>query len=103
MIQYINPAYILTVIGAGYVLTQSDIAKPLRMKVSKARDNIKNKPVKWLVDKLDGIVNCIYCASFWIGMALYSLIYQEISFNLIFQPLIVMGFLYVIKTAFTKN
>lgn len=93
--------YLLAVIGIGYFITLSDLCKPLRMKVS-ALNKKEIKGLKFFIDKLDGVVNCIYCASFWIGIGVYYLTYNEISRYTIFFSFSCMGLIYVVKNIFSK-
>ena len=46
------------------------------------------KLFKWLRDKHDfgGLFSCIYCLSFWIAIALYVMLYNEIE-----EPVYIMG------------
>ena len=95
--------YILTVIGMGYVLTLSDIAKPFRMRMSKINEEVYLQPFSWIFDKIDGVVNCIYCASFWIGMVVFYLMYGQVNRFLVLYAFSAMGAVYIIKTLFNKN
>ena len=92
--------YILTVIGIGYFITSSDLMKPFRMAVSKLNKDL-DLPFKWIVDKFDGVINCIYCCSFWLGIGVYyGMFIPESSY--IFYPFSVMCTIYVIKNIFPK-
>lgn len=94
--------YILTVIGIGYFVTQSDLLKPFRMAVSKLNRDLVF-PSSWLVNKFDGVINCIYCASFWIGVIVYQVVYLEISVYSVLYPFSAMGSIYVVKNLFSKD
>ena len=101
---YCYLVYLLTVIGIGYFVTQSDLIKPIRERVTTI--NVINKkfaPVNWLWDKFDGVINCIYCASFWIGLATYFVMYESFNRWTIFYAFSAMGSIYVIKNIFNKN
>lgn len=99
MTEYIY--YLLSTIGIGYVLTLSDLMKPLRMKVSEINEKDLGL-LNLLWDKLDGVVNCIYCASFWIGIIVYLLINKDFSIHTILYAFSVLGTIYTIKNIFTK-
>ena len=71
--------YILTVIGIGYFVSMSDLAKPFREWVAKINSTEKKyKMYEWIWDKLEGVTSCIYCASFWIGISVYYIMYDII-------------------------
>lgn len=91
--------YLLTVIGIGYFITQSDLVKPLRMRFSVLADFNKN----WFIQKLEGVFNCIYCFSFWNGLIVYILIYEDVSIHTVFSSFSVMGLLYVIHNLLNKK
>lgn len=91
--------YLLTVIGIGYLITQSDLVQPLRIRFSILAKAYNN----WFMRKLDGVINCIYCCSFWIGLPVYVLMYEDISFNVVFSAFSVMGLLYIIHNLFNKK
>ena len=96
--------YIFTVIGIGYFITESSLAKPFRMKVTKINDiNHRFKPVSWLFDKFDGVVNCIYCCSFWVGLGVYILMFEEISILTVLTAFSCMGVIYVVKNIHPKQ
>jgi hypothetical protein len=95
--------YLLTVIGIGYFLTTSDLAKPFREWVAKINEKkVKFKPLNFIWDKFDGVVSCIYCASFWIGIAVFFIINKQFNIDTIFNAFSVMGFIYVAKTISNK-
>jgi hypothetical protein len=96
--------YLLTVIGVGYFITQSSLVKPIRMKISKI-NAIEDKllPFNWFVDKLDGVINCIYCASFWIGLVVYFVMFLELNKWTVFYAFSAMGAIYVIKNLFSND
>jgi hypothetical protein len=102
MIKFIY--YILTVIGIGYVLTGSDLLQSFRDRVSVINAIQKKfKPVNWLWDKFDGVVHCIYCASFWIGVGVYFLMDYECAYlHAIFSAFSVLGTIYIVKNLFPK-
>jgi len=73
--------YILSVIGLGWFISESSLLKSFRMKVSvfKTKAEKEKYTLKWFIDKFDGVINCIYCCSFWVGIGVYFLI--EIKYN----------------------
>lgn len=91
--------YLLTVIGIGYFITQSDLVKSFRMGVSEFNKKNKDKKFKlnWPIDKFDGVINCIYCCSFWVGLAVYVGINREFELDTIFNAFSVLGTIYVVK------
>ena len=94
--------YILTVVGIGYFITLSELFKPIRVGVSAL--NEKNiKFIGWFIDKIDGVLNCIYCASFWIGIIVSFLLYEEFDMYTVFYGFSCMGFIYVVKNLFPKK
>jgi len=96
--------YLLTVIGVGYFITQSTLMKPIRMKVSLINQlDIRLKLFRWFINKLDGVMNCIYCASFWIGILVYVLIYRHIDIYGVMNAFSCMGLLYVIHNINYNN
>lgn len=95
--------YLLTVIGIGYVLTESDLMKPFRMAVSTLNQKKIIQPFKWVIDKFHGVVNCIYCSSFWIGLVVYYLVYEDISKYMVLFAFSAMGTIYVVKNILNKN
>jgi hypothetical protein len=97
------PYYILTVIGLGYFLTLSDLMKPYRVFVSSVKQKEMMTPIKFLWDKFDGVVNCIYCASFWIGIVVYYAMFRHFSIHTVFYAFSAMGSIYVIKNLFHTN
>ncbi len=95
--------YLLTVIGIGYFVTISDLAKPFRDWVAKINERkVKFKPLNFIWDKFYGVVSCIYCASFWIGIVVFFAMNKQLNMNTIFNAFSVMGFIYVAKTISNK-
>ena len=95
--------YLLTVIGIGYFVSMSDLAKPFREWVANINETkVKFKPLNWLWDKLEGVTSCIYCASFWIGIAVYFMMYKQFDVTTVFSAFSVMGFIYIVKTISNK-
>jgi len=91
--------YLLTVIGIGYFVIQSDLMKKFRMNITIATEAYP----WWFMEKIDGVVNCIYCASFWIGLIVAIIIYEEATIHTIFSAFSCMGILYVIHNLFNKK
>ena len=94
--------YLLTVVGLAYFLTLSDLMKPIRMRFS-VLNMKKIKGISWLTDKIDGVINCIYCASFWLGIVAYYLLYNDISKYTVLFPFSVMGLIYIVKNINPKQ
>ncbi len=92
----------MTVIGIGYFVTLSDLMKPFRMAVSEFNQDLEF-PFKWIVDKFDGVVNCIYCCSFWVGLGVYVGIYEVLNIHTVFSAFSVLGVIYVVKNIFPKH
>ncbi len=91
--------YILTVIGISYFVTQATLTKPIR----EALSTLHVKKKWWITDKISGVVNCIYCSSFWIGIAVYYSIHLDTSINTILHAFSCMGAIYVVKNIFSKD
>ena len=100
MTQYVY--YILTVIGISWFITESSLATPFRMFVSKI-NNKKYLLIKWFVDKFDGVLNCVYCCSFWVGLVVYVLIYRDFSYYMVLNAFSVLGVIYIVKNIFDKH
>ncbi len=95
--------YILTVIGIGWFITESSLVKPFREGVSKLLTDLVN-PTKWVVDKFDGVINCIYCCSFWAAIGVYFLSYSESEIvHCILSAFSVLGAIYIVKNMFSKH
>ena len=90
--------FLLTVIGIGYFITESTLAKPFREATTKLDIKLK----WWITNKIQGVFSCIYCASFWIGIIVYYAMNLEINLNTILYAFSCMGSIYVIKNLFTK-
>lgn len=90
--------FLLTVTGVGYLLTEASIFKPFRMFVSNLHSKKMFQPLGWILEKFDGVVNCIYCSSFWIGIIVYNIMIWKLSWWSIFYAFAAMGFIHVIKT-----
>jgi hypothetical protein len=97
MISYLQ--YVLAVIGIGYFITQSSLMKSTREYITKLNERKK----WWGTEKLDGVVNCIYCASFWIGLFVYYVSYGNLSIEMVLYAFSCMGSIYVINNIFNKN
>lgn len=90
--------FLLTVIGIGYFITESTLAKPFREATTKL--NIKLK--WWITDKIQGVFSCIYCSSFWIGIIIYYITQNKIEIDTILYAFSSMGSVYVLKNIFIK-
>jgi hypothetical protein len=90
--------FILTVIGIGYFITESSLAKPFR----EATTKLKIKHQNWITDKIQGVFSCIYCASFWIAIAVYLVTKSTINIETVLYAFSCMGSIYVIKN-FSAN
>ena len=101
MVHYLT--YLFTVIGIGYFITESSLVKPIRERITTVNQIVKNKRIGLLFDKFDGVMNCIYCASFWIGIAVYYTMYLDFSKWTILYAFSCMGVIYIIKNIQTKN
>jgi len=95
--------YLLSVIGIGYFITQSELFKPVRVKITLMNNSTKTKVFSWLLNKLDGVLNCIYCASFWIGIGVSALQYKTLNVDTVLSAFSCMGIIYVIHNLFNKN
>jgi hypothetical protein len=95
MTEYLQ--YILSVIGAGWFITSSELLKPFREYISSIITP-KIKSLKWLLNKVDGVVNCIYCCSFWIAIFGYYLVqFNNDITHCIINAFSILGFIYVVK------
>jgi len=90
--------FILTVIGIGYFITESTLAKPFR----EATTRLKIKHENWITDKVQGVFSCIYCASFWIGIILYLIIHSTLNTETALYAFSCMCAIYVIKNFSAK-
>jgi hypothetical protein len=94
--------YLLTVLGIGYFITESSLVKSTREYVSKLNNKDLRQPFKWILDKFNGVINCIYCASFWIGIVVFYIMYWKLDKWTILYAFSCMGAIYVIKNIFNK-
>jgi hypothetical protein len=94
--------YILTVIGISYVITESGLVEPFREAVIKFNEDLVF-PFGWFVNKFEGIITCIYCCSFWIGIIVCLLIKLGITeIDILFNAFSVLGTIYIVKNIFSK-
>lgn len=95
--------YILAVIGIAYVITESSLFKPFRKAIAKFNTDLV-LPFKWFVDKFDGVIHCIYCASFWVAIGIYFIMYNESEIvHSILSGFSVLGAIYIVKNLFPKQ
>jgi len=100
MVEYLY--YILTVIGIGWFITESSLLKTFRENISKLSTKYKY-PLKWILDKFEGVVNCIYCCSFWVGIGIYFIMYLDYEIiSSILSAFSVLGTIYIIKNVLSK-
>ena len=95
--------YLLSVIGIGYLITQSELFKSFRVRITLLKELRKGRGFEWSTNKLDGVVNCIFCASFWIGLAVYPIMFEFTITGAVFSAFSCMGTLYVIHNVFSKK
>ena len=95
--------YILSTIGIGWFITESDLMKPIRMSVSTLNNKLEY-PFKIVVDKLNGILNCIYCVSFWIAIGVYFIHYIDSELlHCVLSAFSVLGVIYIVKNILAKQ
>jgi len=88
--------YLLSVIGIGYFITGSDLAEPFREWIKEVQ--VKGKILLWIVEKLYGVISCIYCCSFWLGLGVYGLGYLDNQIiDLVLSAFSVMGLIWIVK------
>lgn len=100
--EYIH--YLLAVIGIGYFITGSDLAQPFREWVTTVNQIQKKfKPVNWIWDKFDGVLDCIYCCSFWVGIGVCFLVQVDCKYvDILLNAFSVLGLIYIVKNIFPK-
>ena len=81
----------------------SELALPLRAKISEITRDNKDSMFRSVFSKLDGVLNCIYCSSFWVGAAVYFAMNQTFNLEMVFHGFASMGTIYVVKNIFSKN
>ena len=80
--------FILTSLGVTATIVRSKLFRPVREKVSSIAQKVTVKPIKWGVNKVNTVMNCETCCSFWIGMPVYVAVYLDIS-----RFIVIFGFI----------
>jgi hypothetical protein len=95
--------YILTVIGIGWFTNKSSLMMPMRKFIAEQTDK-DYTPFMFLIKKLNGILSCIFCASFWIGLGVFFTIdIQCVYLEAVFSAFSVLGTVYIVENVFAKN
>lgn len=86
--------YILATIGGGYFVTQSELMESFREYI---RDVSPKYIPLILLEGFYGVITCVYCASFWIGVSLYWVMFAELTPYALIYPFSVMGVIWITK------
>lgn len=91
--------YLLSVLGMGYFITGSDLYEPVRnyiLLINRAKRRYKKR--RFMLNKIEGVITCIYCCSFWVALPMYYIAYSNSEIvHMVLSGFSLMGLIWIVK------